>query len=84
MHASAQKHLGMLPNQTRSVLSQNHTTVELLERIRLYAGGFDPAARVAATELLARIWHELETAYPLPGFVRAEAERAPNLRREGC
>lgn len=82
--AAAQKHIGMLPKETRAILSENHAAVELLERIRVYAAGVDPSACVSASERLVRIWQDLRAAYPQSGFVRGQAERAQTLRRTGC
>ncbi len=82
--AKAREQLGMLPKETRAILSENHPAVEVLERIRVYATGVDPGACVSASERLLRIWLDLRTAYPHSAFVRGQAERAQTLSKKGC
>lgn len=80
----AQKHLALLPKQTRPVLSENFAIVEVLERMRVYAAGVDRDACASATERLVRVWADLRTAYPQSAFVRGQAERAHALSRNPC
>lgn len=82
--AVAHKHLGMLPQAPRPVLSENFAALELLERIRAYAAGFDSQTCAAAGGRLVRTWEVLRASYPQSDFVRIRAERAKALDRHGC
>ncbi len=82
--AEAQKHLALRPSGTSPFLGENFATVELLERLRIYAEGIDEPACVSATERLARIWEDLRTTHPKSTFVLGQSERAQALKRRGC
>jgi hypothetical protein len=82
--AEAQRHLALLPKETRPVLSENHPTVEALERIQTYAAGVDSGACVAAAERQMQIWRELRTNYSQSEFVRGRAERVEKLGSSRC
>jgi tetratricopeptide (TPR) repeat protein len=82
--SEAQKHLTLLPEKTNSVLSENFEAVELLERIRTYAGPLDDGACTSATERLVRIWQDLRRTYPRSAFVFGELERVQTLKKKGC
>jgi tetratricopeptide (TPR) repeat protein len=82
--SETQKHLALLPEKTSAVLSENFETVELLERIRIYAAGLDDDTCASATERLVRIWEDLRSTYPHSGFVSAQLERVRALKRRGC
>jgi serine/threonine protein kinase len=79
---TSQRLLSMLPQETRPVLSANLATVEVLNRIRLYAAGFDPEACQSATQRLVRIWDDLATRHPRLTFVRTQSENARLLSCE--
>jgi eukaryotic-like serine/threonine-protein kinase len=82
--AKAREQLRMMPNETRPILSENHATVEVLERIRIYGADVNPGACVSASERLVRIWQDLRATYPQSGFVRRQLERAQTVSSKGC
>jgi hypothetical protein len=82
--AEAQKQLAFLPQKSKSVLSANFESVELLERMRVYAAGLDDAACAFATDRLVRIWDDMRSTYPESRFVLEQAERIHALRQKPC
>ena len=82
--ARAQKHLAMLPEKTSPVMSENFETVELLERIRMYAAAVDDGACASATERLVRIWEGLRHTHPRSAFVAGQLQRVHALKKNGC
>jgi serine/threonine protein kinase/tetratricopeptide (TPR) repeat protein len=82
--AQAQKHLALLPEKTSAVLSENFQTVELLERIRIYAAGLDDSTCASATERLVRIWEDLRSRYPRSEFVSEQVKGVQELKAQGC
>jgi len=73
--------LGKLPTRTGATLSENFATVDVLERMKVYAKGVDAAACSEASEHLVRTWSELQSMNPRSAFVR---ERAVTARRQRC
>lgn len=82
--AEARKHLALLPEKTNPVLSENFEAVALLERMRVYAAGLDPAVCATATARLERIWSDLAAIDPKSDFVRNQRKRAAALRDKAC
>jgi serine/threonine protein kinase len=80
----ARRQLATIPEQTHPMLNENFETVDLLERMRLYAAGEDIGACTYASARLARIWTDLRPLYPASAFVRARAERAERQSAAGC
>lgn len=81
---NVEKHLSLLPNETRPVLNENFARVEALERLRAYASGLDASTCRAASEQLVRIWTDLRAKYPASVFIRRQAERAQASQRNAC
>jgi tetratricopeptide (TPR) repeat protein len=82
--AQAQKHLALQPSTSRAFLGENYVTVDVLERIRIYAAGLDQTACISATDRLVRIWEALRTSHPASAFVHGRLEQAHALKRNGC
>ncbi len=79
-----EKHLSLLPNDTRPVLNENFARIELLERLRAYSANLDTQTCAAASLQLVRIWTDLRAKYPGSMFIRRQAERARASQRNAC
>jgi tetratricopeptide (TPR) repeat protein len=79
-----EKHLSLLPNETRPVLNENFARVELLERLRAYSAGLDAHTCAVASQQLVSIWTDLRAKSPASVFIRRQAERTQASQRNGC
>lgn len=80
----ARKQLTLLSAKPSNVLSENFETVELLDRIQMYAAGLDRDTCISANERLVRIWEELRSAYPRSAFVLGQAQRVLKGKGSAC
>lgn len=82
--AELARHLGMLRRTTSPVLSESFERIDLLERMRRHAAGFDYEACAASASRIVETWETLHAADPQSAFITANRERARLLREEEC